>query len=127
MAVGGYESGGRGSKEAAADLSALQYRAIKLDADGKAAQSTAAADVCYGILQNKPAAGETAEVAHSGPSKAEIGAAVNEGAILVSSADGQLVPVSAADEYGLCQAVTAGTSAGDVIDVIITHNGLDSD
>ena len=51
------------SLPAGADLSALQYRAVKLNSSGNVVVIAAITDIIIGILQNKPASGEPAEIA----------------------------------------------------------------
>lgn len=63
------------SFQAAADLSAYQYRFVKLDANGQAALCSAATDIPLGILQDKPAAaGRACNVMLDGRSKIVAGA-----------------------------------------------------
>ena len=60
--------------EAAADLSASQYRAVKTNTSGEAAVITAITDKPVGILQDKPAAqGRAAELMADGISLMEAG------------------------------------------------------
>lgn len=75
--------------EAAADLSAKQYYFVKVDADGKAAVCAALTDVPVGVLQNKPTAGQTAEIVVVGVSKVSSDAALDEGNLIGPSGDGQ--------------------------------------
>lgn len=83
---------------AGADLSAAQYKFVKLDASGQAVLVAAATDKPIGILQNNPASGQEAEVTVSGGSKfvgsgsiaigAQIGSDANgKGAALVAGTD----------------------------------------
>ena len=51
------------SKTAVADLSLLQYHAVKLDTAGKVTAITASTDLVYGIIQNTPVTDEAAEIA----------------------------------------------------------------
>jgi hypothetical protein len=75
--------------EAAADLSAKQYYFVKIDSNGKAAAVTAITDVPIGVLQNKPTAGQAAEIVVVGVSKVSSDAALNEGDLIGPSGDGQ--------------------------------------
>lgn len=75
--------------EAAADLSAKQYYFVKIDSNGKAAVCAALTDVPIGVLQNKPTAGQAAEIVVVGVSKVSSDAALNEGDLIGPSGDGQ--------------------------------------
>lgn len=55
-----------GTLIAAADLSAAQYCFVGVDNAGKVALPTATGQVCVGVLQNKPTAGQVAEVMVTG-------------------------------------------------------------
>lgn len=123
----------RVSLEAAADLSAKQYHFVTVDSNGKAAQSVAA-DQAFGIVQNKPAAAESAEVAVFGISKVVAGAAVTRGARLSSNASGRAVAstgtsVSGGTNPGVigtpgCAiALEAASADGDIIACLIIHGG----
>jgi len=78
---------------AGADLSALQYTAVK--------PSTAAAltvlgattntDIVLGILQNKPTSGQPAEIAFGGQSKAIAGGTITQGDLLTVTTGGALI------------------------------------
>jgi hypothetical protein len=74
---------------AAADLTAHQYKFVKLDTDGKLAAIAAATDIPYGVLQNKPDTGEEGEVVIIGITKIQADEALNENDVLGTSADGQ--------------------------------------
>jgi len=91
--------------EAGADLSALQFNFVKLDANGKAVVCVADAvgTIPIGVLQNKPTSGQAATVLVVGLTKIEAGVAFDEGARIAcsdgSSAadDGQAVVADASD------------------------------
>lgn len=86
------------SIQAAADLSAQQFRAVKLDANGQIAAITAITDRPHGILQDKPGAqGRAGCVMLDGVSKMVGGA---------NLAKGDLVGV---DNQGRAVAVVPGT------------------
>ena len=113
--------------EAAADLSAKQYYLVKLDANGKVVVCAATSDVPVGVLQNKPTSGQAAEVLVCGVSKVSSDAAIDEGKLLKTSADGQVAAVTpdlAIDEGGsdtltgifaIGVAYTASGGAGEII------------
>lgn len=74
---------------AASDLSASQYKFVKLDTAGLAAAVAAATDVPVGVLQNKPTAGQTAAVMVYGVTKVQGDADLARGNLIGTSADGQ--------------------------------------
>jgi hypothetical protein len=78
------------SLEAGADLSAQQYRCVKMSADNKCIVCAAVTDKPIGILQNKPTSGQTAEVVCIGETKVDSDAALAAGNSIGSSADAQL-------------------------------------
>lgn len=83
--------------EAAADLSALQYCAVKVDSTGKIAACTSAGENAIGILQNKPTSGQMAQVLCQGVSKVRVAAAVGEMVNLkVAGSTSELTTASAA-------------------------------
>lgn len=78
--------------EAAADLSAHQFKFVKADtttAGSKAAAIAAATDLPIGVLQNKPTAGQEAEILVDGVTKLQADAALTSGLVIGTSADGQ--------------------------------------
>jgi len=76
--------------EAAADLSAHQFKFVKLDNTGKIAAMAADTDIPVGILQDKPAAaGRVGTVMVDGISKVSSNAGLTAGNLVGSSADGQ--------------------------------------
>ena len=77
------------SLAAAADLSALQYKFVKVDSSGNAAAIAAATDLPIGVLQNKPTQGQVAEIMCDGVTKLQADAAVTPGTVIGTSADGQ--------------------------------------
>lgn len=76
------------SLEAAADLSAHQYKFVKVDATGKAALCLDNENA-IGILQNKPTAGQSAAIKKEGPSKFVGAAALAAGTKVGCNATGQ--------------------------------------
>jgi Tol biopolymer transport system component len=101
--------------EAAADLSAKQYHFVKVDSSGKAAACSGATDVPIGVLQNDPTAGQTAEIVVTGVTKISSDAALNEGDLIGTSADGQAdakTPGTDTTNYVVGQMMTATGAAG---------------
>lgn len=115
------------SWKAAADQSAKQYYAVKVSAAKTVAICAAAADVCIGILQNNPAANQTAIVRHAGISIAVVdgsGTAISIGDRLGPNSSGKLVKKATAD-YSIC-AIALEASDADLheIEVLFTGPGV---
>lgn len=121
---------------AAADLSAKQFYAVKIDNTGKAALAGAGEMAC-GILQNKPASGEAATIAVFGTTKAQAGGTVTAGDVVKADAAGKIVvaskgttntsdagagsdPLLGSNVLGIAQESAVD---GDVFPVLITHSG----
>ncbi len=127
------------SLNAAADLSAGQFHAVRLSAAKTVALGSTAGEPIIGILQNKPAAaGQAATVAFAGTTKAVAGAAVSAGAQLKVNASGRLVaaaagttnisdagtasdPLIGSNVVGI--ALEAASGNGVVFEVLLTHSG----
>lgn len=81
------------TEEAGADLSALQYRAVKMNTSGKIVVIAAITDIPYGILQNKPdASGKPAEIcpiSSGGISKIVLGETLTPGVRVGTSTVGK--------------------------------------
>ena len=104
--------------EAAADLSAKQFRVMKMATGGKVDVFSGATDVPVGILQNKPTAGQTAEVMVYGVSKVDSDAALAVGDILAGQTDGQAEVADSGDfPIGVC--VLASGAAGELASVLL--------
>jgi len=108
--------------EAAADLSAHQYKFVKLDSNGRAAAIAAATDIPVGILQDKPSAlGRQCTVMVDGISKVQADAALTPGLQIGTSADGQAdakTVTTDATEYVVGQ-VLLGAGAADGIATVL--------
>lgn len=87
---------------AGADLSALQFTAVKLSAVADKTVLAASDNLnIYGILQNKPTSGDTADVVMRGVCKAKFGGTIAAGdsldvvgGVLVTHAAGKIVAVA---------------------------------
>lgn len=75
--------------EAAADLSDLQFRIVKLTGEREVNKATGSSDNLLGILQGEPESGESAEVAVGGISKIEFASDVSVGDWITSDSDGK--------------------------------------
>lgn len=121
---------------AAADLSAKQYTAVKVDSAGKAA-AAGAGEMPIGVLQNNPVAGAAATVAYGGVTKAKAGGSITAGAAVASDANGAVVaatlartntsdggaatdPLIGSNVIGIA---LAGADSGDIIPVLLTLAG----
>lgn len=74
-----------------ADLSADQFFAVIMTTTPRKVDIAGAAANIYGILQNKPTAGQAADVGIFGVSKAIIGATVTAGDALETDSTGRLI------------------------------------
>lgn len=107
---------------AGADLSAKQYRFVKLSS-GQVVACSATTDRPIGVLQNDPTSGQAAIVRLSGWTKVEADAAIVVDAVLGTSADGQAATYVAGTDttkYGMGFATKAAGAAGDVAEMILT-------
>lgn len=101
------------SRVAAADLSAKQFFAVKIDNTGKV-DLAGAGEMAIGILQNNPASGQVASVAFIGTSKAIAGDSITAGDPLAVDANGKLVLAT--------KARTNTSDAGAAADPLIGSN-----
>ena len=106
------------SLEASGDLSAIQYYAVKLDANFRAVVA-GANEKTLGILQNIPAAlGEAARVRIQGVSLAKVSEAVSLGKFLTPTSAGELEVCDAANEEYLARALGTFTT-DDLAEVLL--------
>lgn len=108
---------------AGADLSALQFRAIKVStaADNTALQA-GAGENAIGVLQDKPTSGNVGQIDILGVTKAEYGASVTRGAKLMSNASGQLITATSTNHV-VAEALESGAS-GEVHNVLLDRHGI---
>lgn len=117
------------SMKAAADLTALQFRFMKMSANGAVNKVTAATDVIIGILQNKPSntASEgplAALVKAMGGSKLEVDAGTTDiaaGDQLTSDSVGRGVKTTTENDTCGAIALEAATETGDIISVLLCN------
>jgi hypothetical protein len=102
-----------GSQTAAsADLSAKQYYAVKITAARVTGLVSAATDLVYGILQNKPKSGQVCDVAIFGITKAVAGGSVTAGHLMGVNSSGQIVEfVTSSGNTAVGYAIESGSSA----------------
>lgn len=113
------------SLEAAADLSASQFRFVELSA-GKVALVNGAGDAAIGVLMNKPsAAGQPAEVAPIDGSVVKVvaGAAVAVDVKVSSDASGRAI-TAVSTHHHLGFALEAAGAAGDIIRVLLISQNI---
>lgn len=103
---------------AAADLSALQFRFVTVDSNGKAAQNTTAGGRVIGVNTGKPVADEVTTVAVGGVSKVAAGAVVAAGAEVASDNVGRAVTATTGDHI-IGTALKAAGAADEVIPVLL--------
>lgn len=109
------------SLEAAADLSAQQYKFVKIDTNGKCAAIAAATDLPCGVLQNAPTAGQAATIMRDGISKVQADAAITPSQIIGTSADGQAdvkIPGTDLTEHAVGQVLVGAGVAGNLATII---------
>jgi len=111
------------SLEAAADLSALQYYFVKVDANGKAAVCAAVTDIPCGVLQNKPTSGQAAEITVAGETKVSSDAALTAANVIGTAADGQAAAYAAGSDTTkyLVGQMLVSTGGADVIGTAIIN------
>jgi hypothetical protein len=78
-----------GTRVAGADLSANQYKFVKLNASGAAIAIAADTDVPYGVQQNQPKSGEAVEIIRVGASRVVGAADLSVGNFIGPSANGR--------------------------------------
>lgn len=101
--------------EAGADLSAAQYKFVKISS-GKAILCSGATDIPIGVLQNSPVSGGEASILVAGGTKLVAGAAINAGVVIGTSAAGK------------ADAKVAGTDTTEyAVGVVILASGADND
>lgn len=111
--------------KASADLSAKQYRAMKISAAGTVTVCAATTDKPIGILQDAPTSGQPAAVGFDGITKAKAGGTVAAGDTVGTDANGAVVTyVEGTDttKYRIGIARSGGAS-GDIIDVLLQLSG----
>jgi hypothetical protein len=108
--------------EAAVDLSASQYYAVKITAARTVNLANAGGEPIYGILQNQPTPGEAADVGIFGVMKAAAGAAFAAGAQLQTDTTGRLITATGTN-HRVATAIEAATAAGQICTVAVLGLG----
>lgn len=109
-----------GQEVAAADLSAKQFYLVAMSSTGW--NVAGAGTYVDGALQNKPASGAVCDVMVDGISKVVAGAAIAKGARIASTAAGKAV-TAVTNDYSFGVALQAALADGDIISVLIVHQG----
>lgn len=105
--------------KAAADYKAKQFHLVDVSADEAVTLASVSGQACLGILQNKPDAGEAANVMVGGISKVVAGTGdLAAGALFMAHTDGTAVTASGSGKYPLGM-VIKGAAAGLLATVLI--------
>lgn len=102
---------------AAGDLSTKQFHAVGVNSAGRAAIADAD-DQLIGIVQNNPAAGQAANVAYGGISKAVLGGNVTAGNRVTANASGQIIAAASAGDSVIGVALGGGAS-GEIVSILV--------
>ena len=108
--------------KAGADLSAKQFRFVKLDASGDVVVCAGVTDIPIGVLQNKPTSGQAVEVMAIGISKIEGDADLAIGDMIGTSADGQAAAYVAGTDttkYVVGRVLTENSAAAGLISALV--------
>lgn len=106
---------------AGADLSAAQYKFVKMDGSGQAVAVSGVTDRPIGVLQNAPLSGQECEVLIVGGTKVKAGGTIDEGSVVGVDTDGDAVAKTVGTDvthYILGTALTAGAS-GEIVTAVI--------
>lgn len=109
---------------ASADLSAKQYRFVKVSGALTVTACAATTDRMIGVLQNAPLSGESAEVMNSGVSFVKAGGAIAAGAVVSTDANGDAVSITVGTDTTRYIAGTAldAADSGDILPVLLNPN-----
>lgn len=105
------------SREASGDLSAAQYKFVKVNSSGQMAVCSVAGEEADGVLQDKPAAaGRAGGMAIGGVTKVLLGGTVAKGAKVTTNASGAAVTAATGNvELGTCIEGGASGEIGSII------------
>lgn len=109
------------------DLSAKQYYAVKMSGDATpyaVMLGASNADKVIGILQNEPNFEEAAVVRMLGTTKAVAGTPLAVGVDVCTHTDGRLDLADANNDFVIGITLEQAAAAGDIIEILITHNYL---
>jgi len=111
------------SKPAGEDLSSSQFMFVTLESDGTVDLADAVTDVIYGVLQNTPAAGETAVVMVIGESKIVANGVLANGAIVGPATTGK-AQAAVATQYPSGIVTSPSGADLDLAVIEIIHSGV---
>lgn len=112
------------TRPAGADLSAQQFRFVKLDSSGNVVAIAAVTDRSIGVLQNKPTSGQAAEIAIDGVVKVKSGiaGAIAPAAVIKTDASGKASNVAVATtEFQLGVALNATAAVDQLVEVLLQY------
>ena len=107
---------------AGADLSAAQYKFVKMSADNTCVLCSAATDAPIGVLQNNPIANAEASVVVAGGTKIVASAAIAAGVKIGTSSAGKAdAKIAGTDttEYTVGQVLLASAADADILTAVI--------
>ncbi len=108
--------------EASGDLSLQQFHCMAVDGNGQAVAAGSGAQIA-GVLQNDPELqGEAATIVQTGVTKAKAGAAVAQGAEVMSDADGEVITATSGNRV-VGTALQAAANADEIISVLLLPGG----
>lgn len=112
--------------KASADLSSKQFLGMKVSGVGTVTVCAAITDKVVGVLQDAPASGAPAAVAHGGKTKMIAGGVVTAGDLVGVTSAGKAVTIVAGTDttqYILGRALTTSATDGDYIEVLLFPGG----
>lgn len=118
--MAGYQTKFADTYVASSDLSAKQYRIMKISGDGRCTVCTAITDKPIGILQDNPLAEMGGLVMQSGVSKVIAGGTLAAGDLFATDANGAavaVVPGTDTTRY-ICGHVRIGAASGAIAEVV---------
>ena len=110
------------------DLSAKQFHTLELSGDSQVDIPDDEADICAGVLQNKPKSGRWADVCAIGITKVRAGVAITAGNKIVSASGGWVRPVSTtgSGKRIIGQVLVGASSGGTGVAIINLANAVSS-
>ena len=107
------------TRVASGDLSASQYRFVKLSTTDLVVVCSGATDIPIGVLQNAPTSGQEAEILIIGGTKVEAGEALAIGDALGIVANGRGAAANITTEYTLGTVLSTAGAAGEIVTAVI--------
>ena len=104
---------------AGADLSALQYTAVKLNGSGQVVACTVLGEKVLGILQNKPTTGLACEIVHIGLCPMLASAAITAGDKIMVAASGKAATAATVGSTIIGFTPEAAAALNEVITVFV--------